>query len=335
MRILFPDKNPEYESLSKAIFLAGPCPRKPEQEDWRDEAIEIFSRLGFDGDLIIPTNRHFDHNLPRQTAWEYRGLCYASCILFWIPRSFPDFPAFTTNYEFGEWFKREGVVVGYPDGSIKNDYIGVKLQQWQKERFSTLEDCCRAAMAHVNAHGRRFYTSDTHFSQQRTFELSRRPFLNVDEMDCQMISNWNKRVQAGDIVVHLGDFGNPKVLPLLGFKRMYIVAGNYEKVDDCEPMRQMEKIDPRVRFIRSGTWATLRDGSRCRLTHEPYAGDEPSEDFWLFGHIHRGQMVKRNGMNVATDLNFFTPFKEDDIVFVKDAIQKHYDENVFTENVTR
>ena len=53
-----------------------------------------------------------------------------------------------------------------------------------------------------------FFTSDTHFGQQRALELSRRPFTCVEEMDRTIMANWNTIVGKDDIVIHLGDFGN-------------------------------------------------------------------------------------------------------------------------------
>lgn len=55
-----------------------------------------------------------------------------------------------------------------------------------------------------------FFTSDTHFGEQRTLELSRRPFQNTAEMDKTIIDNWNKKVGKDDVVYHLGDFGDKK-----------------------------------------------------------------------------------------------------------------------------
>lgn len=52
-----------------------------------------------------------------------------------------------------------------------------------------------------------WFTADTHFSQQRTLELSKRPFDSVAQMDKQIIDNWNSVVSAEDTVYHLGDVG--------------------------------------------------------------------------------------------------------------------------------
>ena len=39
-----------------------------------------------------------------------------------------------------------------------------------------------------------WFTSDTHFSSERTLELSKRPFRSVEEMDKILIENWNSVV---------------------------------------------------------------------------------------------------------------------------------------------
>ena len=51
--------------------------------------------------------------------------------------------------------------------------------------------------------------------------------------------------------------------------------------------------------------------------------------FNLFGHIHKLQMVKRNGLNVGTDCHNFYPIDLETVLFYKDAIKNVYDENVF------
>ena len=63
------------------------------------------------------------------------------------------------------------------------------------------------------------FTSDTHFSQQRALELSRRPFSNLEEMDGVILENINDKVRELykinnelPILIHLGDFGNHELV---------------------------------------------------------------------------------------------------------------------------
>ena len=68
------------------------------------------------------------------------------------------------------------------------------------------------------------------------------------------------------------------------------------------------------------------------LVHEPEKAKNPKL-FYLYGHIHQLQMVKRNGLNVGTDCHQFRPIDWETIVFYYLAIVNHYDENVFMETL--
>ena len=51
-----------------------------------------------------------------------------------------------------------------------------------------------------------FFTSDNHFYHENIIGLCKRPFLNVEEMNQEMISRWNDMIDPEDTVYHLGDF---------------------------------------------------------------------------------------------------------------------------------
>lgn len=72
-----------------------------------------------------------------------------------------------------------------------------------------------------------FFTSDTHFGSPRTLELSKRPFEDSNQMDNELINQYNKLVGSNDIVYHLGDFGLYENLRLLNGK-IILIWGNYE-----------------------------------------------------------------------------------------------------------
>ena len=126
-------------NCNNAIFLAGPCPRSNFDEDWRYDAFKILQDIGFNGTVITPTNKYFNKMISefgfssekarqRQVAWERSAMHVASVIVFWVPRS-DKFPARTTNYEFGEWYKKSNILVGWPDGAEHNEYMECKLQE--------------------------------------------------------------------------------------------------------------------------------------------------------------------------------------------------------------
>lgn len=51
-----------------------------------------------------------------------------------------------------------------------------------------------------------FFIADTHFGHGNVIGLSKRPFKDVEEMDGQLIANWNKVVGNDDLVYIIGDF---------------------------------------------------------------------------------------------------------------------------------
>jgi calcineurin-like phosphoesterase family protein len=169
-----------------------------------------------------------------------------------------------------------------------------------------------------------FFTSDTHFGLQRTLELSQRPFPNVTEMDKALISNWSKVVGKNDTVYHLGDFGDlDKLQQLKG--QIIFLPGNYDSAEVIDTIANYGKI------IEPNTVITV-DGHRFQLIHEPEEAI-PSDRFFLFGHIHKLQMVKRNGLNVGVDCHNFAPISLETVLFYKNAIQNLYDENVFIDSI--
>lgn len=317
-------------NVKDAVFLAGPCPRTNQDwEDWRTEMVNELEKQGFGGDIINPTNPNYDTNdkdyYNKQCTWETIGLNVASCIVFWIDRN-DDHPALTTNIEFGIWSDRcsKGVVVGIPPKSEHCDYIKWVCKKKNIPVFETMEDVAKNVVSRFSKPQQRFFTSDTHFGSDRHLVFSKRPFPNTFEMDMQFISNWNKTVTSKDVVYHLGDFGDFDTIGKLNFGCMFLVTGNYER-----DIKNLKINDPRV-FVSNKVIVDI-DGENITCVHEPVC--DALSDFYLYGHIHEKGLAKRNGLNVGIDAHNYTPIDVDTIRFYKNAILKHYDENVFVDRV--
>ena len=177
-----------------------------------------------------------------------------------------------------------------------------------------------------------FFTSDTHFGQQRTFDLSMRSmyFKDVEEMDLEMISRWNEVVSPYDIVYHLGDFGDFDVAKKLNGD-IIMLEGNYEKKPEYSISEKQRKYFKHIwsreiaHYYDSDSKVEVREFA---MVHEP----ENARDyngFYLFGHIHEKQKVKKNGLNVGVDVHNFTPVSEETVEFYRNAIQNIYDDNCF------
>ena len=177
-----------------------------------------------------------------------------------------------------------------------------------------------------------FFTSDTHFGHQRVLELSKRPFHNVDEMNSALIENWNQVVGPNDTVYHLGDFGDTAMIHSLHGTILFL-PGNYETKKD------IESLSRHCQILKPNTAIRVK-GVRFQLVHEPEEAT-PSDEFfsgkprvfYLFGHIHKLQMVKRNGLNVGVDCHNFRPISIEEVLFYREAILNHYDENVFMQRL--
>ena len=137
----------------KSIFLAGPTPRKKEIVSWRKEAIKIFEENNFDGIVYIPENSDdtlFKDQL-KQMQWEREALTNATIIMFWIPRSLPDMPAFTTNVEFGYWLHTKKCIYGRPDDSTKKKYLDWLYElDYGVKPINTLETLIKEAIKQCN-----------------------------------------------------------------------------------------------------------------------------------------------------------------------------------------
>ena len=61
-------------------------------------------------------------------------------------------------------------------------------------------------MIKINNSSEVFFTSDTHFSHYNIINYCARPFKDKNDMDEQLINNWNAVVPENGVVFHLGDF---------------------------------------------------------------------------------------------------------------------------------
>jgi 8-oxo-dGTP pyrophosphatase MutT (NUDIX family) len=158
MRVTYTGQ-PYPNSLTKAIFLAGPTPRSKDVASWRPEALRLLEALGYDGDVFVPENAPGTE--PRSDyddciEWEDRGLNLADCIVFWVPRELKDMPAFTTNDEWGFWKKSGKVVFGAPDWAAKIRYQRHYAAKYLVPTSDTLEGALKEALAMIGDGALRF-----------------------------------------------------------------------------------------------------------------------------------------------------------------------------------
>jgi len=147
------------------VFLAGPTVRgnQPHLKSWRPDAVELFRKYAFDGNLIIPEfsvsteSDQYRYDLP---VWEFEGLRKCKIIMFWIPRT-RELIGLTTNFELGYWIAkdRSKVVYGRPDDAYRIKYSDIMWHEDGKINglsdqdfpiYNTLEKTVEAAIIKVN-----------------------------------------------------------------------------------------------------------------------------------------------------------------------------------------
>jgi len=136
------------------IFLAGPTPRSQSIASWRPNALKIFETLDYEGTILVPEDRSglFKCSYDAQIEWEDFGLRNADCIMFWVPRSLPDMPAFTTNDEWGTWKRSGKCVWGNPPTAEKVSYQRFYAQKLNVPMSDTLEQTCVNAIETAKNH---------------------------------------------------------------------------------------------------------------------------------------------------------------------------------------
>jgi calcineurin-like phosphoesterase family protein len=152
-----------------------------------------------------------------------------------------------------------------------------------------------------------WFTSDTHFGHANILKYCKRPWLSVEEMNEQLISNWNSVVEPGDLVWHLGDFamGDRKQIPFIRSRlngRIHLVQGNhdYSKSLGCfDEIHRTVVIDV--------------DGLKLELAHNPRHLTGAAA-IGFCGHIHelwsyraRGSAVEEYAASDHYDPEFVAP----------------------------
>lgn len=162
-----------------------------------------------------------------------------------------------------------------------------------------------------------FFTSDTHFFHKNVIEYCNRPYKSIEEMNEQLIKNWNSKITDADEVYHLGDFafcGREKFINVLNQLRgiKYWVRGNHDKdlVKKPEVQGFFQWIKPltniRIKRVFEHEGSFLEFDQKIVLCHFPILSWEGmSNGSWhLHGHSHGSLPPDRNKrMDVGVDAN--------------------------------
>lgn len=152
-----------------------------------------------------------------------------------------------------------------------------------------------------------FFIADLHFGDEGIIRYENRPFASAEEMDRQLIANWNGVVTEEDTVFVLGDFschGEEKDREILNklHGRKILIMGNHDRHRSGEKWRGLG-------FSECVEWPVLyRDF--FILSHEPVYlnANMPYANF--YGHVHNNpsyRTVSKQSFCLSAERIGFTP----------------------------
>lgn len=156
-----------------------------------------------------------------------------------------------------------------------------------------------------------FFTSDLHFGHANIIRYCNRPFSSIEEMNEQLIQNWNSTVQPNDTIYILGDvFFCPvdeavEILTRLnGIKKL--VLGNHDKI-----IRNQTILKTFFSAILPDLHEDKIDGINVVMCHYPLLTWNRAHhgSFMLHGHCHNNIPFdgKSRRMDVGVDAQGYMP----------------------------
>lgn len=139
-----------------------------------------------------------------------------------------------------------------------------------------------------------FYMSDTHFRHANALKFDNRPFETIEQMEEQIIENWNNVVNEGDRVYILGDFcwsRDPQVWKGLLSKlngAKYLIMGNHDVKRLPSEIKSLFQDIKEYKEIKD-------DGRSVIMCHYPilfYRRGHDPNIYMLYGHVHQTNEYK-------------------------------------------
>lgn len=170
----------------------------------------------------------------------------------------------------------------------------------------------------------KYFIADTHFCHKDIIGFSRRPFDNIEDMNKQLISNWNKTVKSDDDIYILGDFlfmesgrWATKILNQLNGKK-YLIKGNHE-----EYLNDTNFDDSQFEWIKD-YYSFEFDNRKFVLFHYPIMEWDGYYEraIHLYGHVHNMKtdyfknILGINAMNVGVDMIGYRPISIEQVLCI-------------------
>lgn len=160
-------------------------------------------------------------------------------------------------------------------------------------------------------------TSDTHFRHNSIIRFCERPFTDTDQMDEYLIDMWNRFVQPGDIVYHLGDFIYGNRAKVKEYRSqlngdVFIAVGNHDNENHLRDAFGNDRVfhAKEIRHMGHKIW----------LSHYPHRVWPSSHhgSFHAYGHSHGGLDTTHGrwgrSMDVGVDMHSYCPVSVEEFI---------------------
>ena len=165
-----------------------------------------------------------------------------------------------------------------------------------------------------------FFTSDLHISHPNILKFcsNTRPFINVDEMNQNIVYKWNNTITDNDVAYILGDVSFTNVTDTLTIlnqlqrKELHLIIGNHDK-----SLLKYPQFRSQFTSIRDYYELYLSKNKLIVLSHYPFLQWNKSHwgSYHLHGHLHgpdNNNMTCRR-MDIGVDSNNLYPYHISDI----------------------
>lgn len=131
-----------------------------------------------------------------------------------------------------------------------------------------------------------FFIGDTHFGHSQIIDYEQRPFVNVEEMDKELINRWNSVVMDEDTVFMIGDFSfydkekTTEICRGLKGKKILIIGNHDDKQAEYYIDCGFHKVYE-YPIILEGFWM---------ISHEPLYLNKNMPYANIYGHVHGNEM---------------------------------------------
>jgi calcineurin-like phosphoesterase family protein len=160
-----------------------------------------------------------------------------------------------------------------------------------------------------------WFTSDSHACHRNIIKYSNRPFKCVDEMNTQLVKNWNELVNPGDLTFHLGDFCFGDLSQWENFRNqlngdIILIKGNHDKLQNgqikhlFQGIHNFLEIDVKDEDAPNGWQHITLCHYALRVWNRSHYGA-----YSLFGHSHGTLQDDPNSLSfdVGVDCHNYKP----------------------------